>query len=117
MGLDRPDKVDLVAVLPRNPRVVLVAYDGGEVSDPHEREQALQKKLAAYLQFVISGQFARSYPKYLDRDLGIMVVCVNAPTGGMTKIEGIRDHAHPETFLPVEIATDAEFQALLKKPQ
>jgi len=117
MGLDRPDKVDLVAVLPRSPRVVLVAYDGGEVPEPDQREQALQKKLAAYLQFVISGQFARAYPKHLDRDLGIMVVCVNAPTEGMMKIQGIRDHAHPETFLPIEITTDAEFRASLKKPQ
>jgi len=115
MGLDRPDKMDLVAVLPRNPRVVLVAYDGGEIPDPQQREQALQKKLVAYLQFVISGQFARAYPKYLDRELCILVVCANAPTEGMTKIEGIRDHVHPETFLPVEITTDAEFQASLKK--
>jgi hypothetical protein len=53
----------------------------------------------------------------LDRDLGILVVCVNAPTEGMTKIKGIRDHAHPETFLPVEITTDADFRASLKKPR
>jgi hypothetical protein len=114
MSLDRPEKVDLVAVLPRNPRVVLVVYDGGEVPEPHQREQALERKLAAYLQFVISGQFARAYPNYLDREVGIVVVCANAPTEGMTRIEGIRDHSHPETFLPVEITTDAEFQASLK---
>jgi hypothetical protein len=61
MSLAQQNKLDLVTVLPGNPRVVLVAYDGGEVSDPQLREQALQKKLMAYLQFVISGQFARTY--------------------------------------------------------
>lgn len=117
MSLAQQNKVDLVTVLPGSPRVVLVAYDGGEVPDPRLREEALQKKLMAYLQFVVSGQFGRTYSQFLDRDLGIVVVCVNVPTEGMTKVKGIRDHAHPETFLPVEIMTDAEFQASLKKPR
>ena len=115
MSLTQQNKVDLVTVLRGNPQAVLVAYDAGEVPDPQLREQALQTKLMAYLQFVISGQFARTYPQFLDRELGIMVVCVNAPTEGMKEIKGIRDHAHPENFLPVEITTDAEFRASLKK--
>jgi hypothetical protein len=110
MSLAQQDKVDLVTVLPGNPRVVLVAYDGGEVPDPQERAQALQKKLMSYLQFVISGQFARTYSQFLDRDICIMIVCLRPPTEEMTKIKGIRDHAHSETFLPVEIITDAEFR-------
>jgi len=116
MSLAQVNKVDLVTVLPGNPRVVLVAYDGGEIPDPQLREQALQKKLMAYLQFIISGQFARTYSQFLDRDLSILVVCANTPTDGMERIKGIRDHAHSETFLPVEITTDADFRASLKKP-
>jgi hypothetical protein len=33
MSLAQQNKVDLVTVLPGSPRVVLVAYDGGEVPD------------------------------------------------------------------------------------
>jgi hypothetical protein len=113
MSLTQQNKVDLVAVLPGSRRVVLVAYDGGEILDPHLREQALQKKLTGYLQFVVSGQFARTYSQFLDRDLSILVVCLNSPTEGMTRIKGIRDHGCQEIFLPVEITTDEEFRASL----
>jgi hypothetical protein len=115
MSLADVNKVDLVAVLPGNPRVVLVARDDGEVPDPNQREEALQRKLSSYLQFVISGQFARTYPQFADREIAIAVVCLNAPTEGMMKIKGIQDHARPETFLPVEISTEAELRASLKR--
>jgi hypothetical protein len=115
MSLAQSNKVDLVTVLPGNPRVVLIAYDGGELLDSQAREQALQEKLIAYLQFFISGQFARTYSQFLDRDVCILVVCLQPPTAGMMKIKGIRDHVHPETFLPVEIITDAEFRTCLAK--
>jgi hypothetical protein len=115
MSLADDSKVAVVAVLRGNPRVVLVARDDGEVPDPTQREDALQRKLSTYLQFVMSGQFARAYPKFAEREIAIAVVCVNAPTDGMLKINGIQDHGRPETFMPVEILTDAEFRAALKR--
>ena len=88
----------------------MVAYDGGEVPDTLEREEALQKKLATYLEFVASGQFLQTYPQYSD--LG---VCLNPPTEGMKKIHGIRDHDRHETFLTVTVTSDAEFRAAHRK--
>jgi hypothetical protein len=36
----------------------------------------------------------------------------------MKKIKGIRDHVHPETFLAVEVTTDAAFrEALQTRPK
>jgi hypothetical protein len=115
MSLAQHDRIDLVTLLPNSPRIALIAYDGGEVPDAQSREDALQKKLVTYLQFVVSGQFARTYAQFLDRELCILVVCSNPPTAGMKKIEGIRDHAHSETFLPVEVISDAEFRERLAK--
>ena len=115
MSLADENKVDLVTVLRGNPRVVLIVRDYGEVPDPKQREEALQRKLSAYLQFVVSGQFARIYPKFADREIAIAVICLNAPTAGMMKIKGIQDHERSETFIPVEISTDEEFRASLKR--
>jgi len=116
MSITRSDIIDLVTLLPGTPsRVALVVCDSGEPQDPASREGALQKKLAAYLQFIVSGQFATDYPQFLDRELLILVVCLNPPTEGMKKIDGIRDSRHPETFLPVEVTTYMEFQSRLQR--
>jgi hypothetical protein len=113
--LVKSDSVDIVFLAPDKKKVSLVAYDGGEVPDPVEREDALQKKLRTYLDFVASGQFLKTYPQHSDLGVDIMVVCLNPPTEGMKKIQGIRDHDRPETFLPVSVITDAEFRASLPK--
>jgi hypothetical protein len=116
MSLLKPDHVDLVTLLPGAPaRVALIAYDGGEISDAEAREKALQKKLIAYLQFVVSGQFATAYPQFLDREPCIRVVCAHPPTEKMKDIDGIRDPAHPETLLSVEVTTDAAFREVLRR--
>ena len=115
MSLAKTDSVDVVALLPGKETVALIAYDGGEVPLDLEREQALQKKLTAYLDFVVSGQFNRTYPEHAARKLVIQVVCVNLPTEGMKKIQGIRDHDRPEIFIPVEVQTDSEYRAALAR--
>ena len=115
MSLADHQKVDLVMEWPGHRRVVLIATDNGEVPDPTQREDALRRKLSAYLQFVTSGQFARANPNLADREIAIAVVCANAPTDGMMNITGIQDRERPETFIPVEISTVAEFRASLKR--
>jgi hypothetical protein len=113
MSLTQHDRIDLVTLLPCSSRVFLIAYDEGEISDAASREDALYKKLMAYLQFVVSGQFARTYAGFLDRELCILVICVHTPTDRMKNIERIRDSAHPEAGLPVEVISDAEFRGRL----
>lgn len=115
MSLEKPEVIDVIFLSPDKKKVSLVVYDGGEVPAPAEREQALQKKLHTYLEFVASGQFLKTYPEHADRGVTALVVCLNPPTEGMKKIEGIRDHDRPETFLPVEVTTDAAFRAAFPK--
>jgi hypothetical protein len=110
MSLAKPTVIDLVTILPSESRVTLIVDDNDEIRDTLNRENALIQKLEAYLKFVVSGQFARLYPDHTHRDLCIKVVCVSPPTDGMRKTKGIRDHAHPETFLPVEIVSSKEFR-------
>jgi hypothetical protein len=115
MSLSKSTVIDLVTILPRSSRVTLVIDDSDTMPDAVARENALMAKLDTYLKFVVSGQFARLYPDYLDRDLCIILVCVEAPTDRMRSIKGIRDHAHPETFLPIEVVSSDEFRAALAK--
>ena len=115
MTLAKSDSIDIVFLAPDKKKVSLVAYDGGEVPEPTEREEALQRKLQTYLEFVACGQFLRIYPQHSDIGVDILVVCLNAPTVGMKQIHGIKDHDRPETFLPVTVMTDTEFRAMLRK--
>ena len=107
------DSIDLVALLPGKETVALIAYDGGEVPQDSEGELAMQKKIHGYLDFIVSGQFARTYPEDKKKRLVIQVVCQNPPTEGMKKVQGIRDHGRLETFITVEVKTDTEFKAAL----
>ena len=117
MALDKTDVVDILLLSRDKTKVLMVVYDGGEIPDPGEREQALQKKLRTYLEFVASGQFIETYPEHADRGVGVTVVCLHPPTAAMKQIEGIRDHERPESFLPVEVMTDAEFRASIAMPK
>ena len=94
MSLTDIASIDLVTRLPGEPaRVALLIYDSGEIANEHGRENALQRKLLAYLLFVNAGQFAESCPASVDAELSVEVVCSVAPTDGMKHIEGIR---HPD---------------------
>lgn len=106
--------IDLVTRLPGEPaRAALLIYDNGEIVDALERESALQKKLAAYLTFVETGQFAETYPTLADAELSVEVVCSVAPTDSMKLIEGVRHPQRSDFFLPVHVTEEAEFRAKL----
>jgi len=114
MSLTDVTTIDLVIRLPRMPeRVALLICDSGEITDDLEREEALQKKLAAYLLFVESGQFAKAYPALSDAELSVEVMCVVAPTDRMKLIEGVRDSNRPDFFLPVNVAEEGELRMKL----
>jgi hypothetical protein len=106
-----------VVLTPDKRKVALIAFDDGQVIPVEDRENALQKKLVSYLQFVVSGQFLRAYPGHGDLGVCVTVVCMVPPTEGMKKIKGIRDHERPESFLSVEVTTDAEFRTSFAKPR
>ena len=117
MSLTKTDVIDLVVLTPDKKRVALIAFDDGQLIEGADREAALQTKLVSYLQFVVSGQFLQIYPEHADRGVCVKVVCMIPPTEGMMKIEGIRDRERPESFLPVEVTTDAEFRSGFAKPK
>ena len=108
MSLTNINTIDIVTVLPGESRVTLVVDDNDEIQDAMKREKAFLKKLETYMKFVVSGQFARLYPDHTHREICIKVVCLHPPTDGMKKTRGIRDHVHPETFLPIEIVSSKE---------
>jgi hypothetical protein len=115
MSLVNVNTIDLVTILPGESRITLIIDDNVEIQNTIHREEALVKKLETYLKFVVSGQFARLYPGDTHRELCIKVVCLHPPSDGMKKAKGIRDHAHPETFLPVEIVSSKEFDDQIAK--
>lgn len=115
MSLAKSDVIDLVVLMPDKQSVALIAFDDGDLPYGDSRERALQKKLIAYLQFVATGQFIESYPEHADRGVRITVVCMSPPSDEMKAIQEIREHDKPETFLPVEVLSDAEFRTGLRK--
>jgi hypothetical protein len=115
MSLEKLDQIDLVAELPGSNAISLIAFDTGEILDVSEREAALQKKLHGYLQFIVSGQFARMHPEHANREKNIQVVCMAPPTERMRAVKGIRDHDNPEVFFSVEVMSEEEFHASLER--
>jgi hypothetical protein len=115
MSLAKSDVIDLVALMPDRQTVALIAFDDGELPDGDSRERALEKKLIAYLQFVTSGQFIELHPEHADHGVKITVVCFSPPSEAIKRIEQIREHDKPETFLPVEVVSDADFRAGLRQ--
>lgn len=114
MSLKKTDTIDLATILPGDEKVTLVVFDEGEISNEEDRRAALQEKLVTYLEFILSGQFARTFPEYLAMDIRIMVVCTTSPSDQIKSIEGIRDHSHSETFIPVEVILREEFLSISK---
>ena len=115
MSLAKSDVIDLVVLMPDKQTVALVAFDDGDLPVADSRERALQKKLVTYLQFVDTGQFIESYPEHADQGVRIIVVCMSPPSDEMRMILEIRAHDKPETSLPVEVLSDAEFRAGFRK--
>jgi hypothetical protein len=118
MSLSNAEVIDLVVLTPDKKQVALIIVDGGDISEGNIREEALHKKLLSYLNFVASGQFVKLYPEHADRGVFIKVMCYNtAPTDGMMKIKGIRDHDRQESFLPVEIESKVASASNFTKPE
>lgn len=111
MSLAEVTTIDLVIRMPgEKARAALLIYDTGEIVDDLERENALQKKLFAYLLFVNSGQFTKAYPALADAELSVEVVCSATPTDRMKHIEGVRHPDRPDFMLPVNVIEEAEFR-------
>ena len=114
MSLTDTTTIDLITRLPGEPtRVALLIYDNGEIADDRERENALEKKLASYLMFVESGQFAEAYSAWAEAEISVEVVCSVAPTEGMKLIEGMYGSERSDLFMPINVAEEAEFRAKL----
>jgi hypothetical protein len=106
--------IDLITRLPGEPaRAALVIYDNGEISSDLERENALGRKLRAYLLFVESGQLTEAYPDLADAALSVEVVCSIAPTTDMRLIEGVYSPDRSDFFLPVNVTEEMEFRMKL----
>lgn len=114
MSLIDVANIDMVIRLPGEPlRAALIIYDGGEIVSELEREQALQSKLAAYLMFVETGQFAEAYSALADAEISVEVVCSVAPSDGMRLIGGTRGSERSDLFMPVNVSEEAEFREKL----
>ena len=116
MSLSKSQVVDRVVLAPDKGRVVLVAIDDGDIPSPGAREKALDEKLRAYLEFYLTKQHQKLAPDHAHLPVEIIVVCTTAPTDGMARVKGIRDHNRPDTFLPVDVTTVQGFKLALSKP-
>lgn len=79
MAVNEPSIVDAIGIDPQTANVMLAISDHLPWTDP-EHFSTLERKLAAYVDFVESGQLLESYPEAIGRAVGIQVIHQHEPT-------------------------------------
>lgn len=74
----------------------MVIYDSGKSPGAPFGEEALRKKLAAYLIFVRSSQLRERYPEVAEDEVFVRVICKLPPTATMARIESVYDSDSPD---------------------
>ena len=90
MPLSDSSSVDVVAKRPNSDDYDLIIFDDGSIVDESSRYDALVKKLAAYLTFIISGQLHAAYPDTVGKSVACSVICERPPSPQMRKISSVR---------------------------
>lgn len=70
----------------------LIIIDAGSVSDEATRYGMLVDKLAAYVNFVMSDEFAHEYPHTRAAEVTIRVLCATPPNEAMLKVKAVYPH-------------------------
>ena len=67
----------------------LIIIDAGSIQDEITRYAMLIDKLAAYVNFVMSNEFADEYPHTHAAQVLIRVLCATPPTEAMLKVSAV----------------------------
>ena len=113
MSLEDTSTIDLVVNSPEGRGGELLIVDGGDTTDEIRRYQLLTDKLAVYVNYVASGQYAEQLPGVAPEDVTIRVVCTRPPNEPMKQIVSICTREETILKLPVILETELEFEQRL----
>lgn len=79
MAVSEAEVVDAIGIDPLTSKVLLAISDHLPWTDS-EHFRALERKLGAYVNFVVSGQLVADYPRAKDRRVEIQLIHEHEPT-------------------------------------
>lgn len=88
----------------------LLLVDSGEVTDEELRYRLVVDKLANYVNYAISAEFAAAYPATTTDKVLICVLCVNPPNGSMEQIQAVRPRGDERRRIRVSVELREDFQ-------
>ncbi len=96
MGIENVETVDMMAASLDGTQsgLDLMIIDAGAEADEARRYALLLDKLGAYVNFVMSEEFAREYPRTRATDVTIRVLCATPPTEAMLKVRAVYADDH-----------------------
>ena len=91
MGIENTETLDMMvgALDGTENSLDLIIIDAGSIQDEITRYQMLIDKLAAYVNFVVSEEFAQEYPQTSAAQILIRVLCATPPTEAMLKVSAV----------------------------
>jgi hypothetical protein len=106
MSLEQLDRLDIVheEEIDGGRGLVLMALDGGSVTDPQQRFGLMIKKLAVYTRYVASAAFKAEHPGILRHRVRIRVFCATPPTPEMLRVDALRPSETSTLRIPVEVS-------------
>ena len=91
MGIENTETVDMMtkSLDGLDNGLDLMIIDAGSVANETTRYAMLVDKLGAYVNFVMSDEFARDYPRTTAAQVMIRVLCATPPTEAMLKVSAV----------------------------
>ena len=93
MGLDDATTIDIVLGPTHLGKVTLVVTDGVPHADQAARFNKLTRKLASYVSYVFTPQFAAAHPGVGPTEVAICIVCHDPPNEVMKQMQFVRPSA------------------------
>lgn len=79
-GVQNPRIMDLIRVDPASGNVVLVMFERRSWGLGHHQFKEIEEKINRYMGYVLDGFLAEQYPKYVGKNVEIVLECAEPPT-------------------------------------
>lgn len=84
-GVEHAHVIDLIADDAKTGEVALIMLEERPWDGTELRLFQLQEKINAYLSFVLDGEMAEAYPKFVGRKIRLQLDCVGMPDSGVVQ--------------------------------
>jgi hypothetical protein len=104
MSLHDVQRIDLVLGPARHAKCTLIIVDGEQHTDQTQRFEMLGRKLTAYFSYIQSTKFAEDHPGVDRSEVLIGVICQQAPSEEMLRLNILQSDDNPNISVRVAVA-------------